>query len=116
MDLDNFALTIGIYEVAFCTDLSISYAFKVHEIYFCKSLYRGIYCNDGMLVFCGRCVRKEICQCLKKFQVNANALVGKSYFEFTMEMWNPPGRFQLQYPAGEEEDKDDDIRGRLKKR
>ena len=32
---------------------------------------------------------------LKKFQTYVDALVGRNYFEFTMELWNPPNEFQL---------------------
>eukprot|EP00957_Ditylum_brightwellii_P209287 15361088-Ditylum_brightwellii.AAC.1 len=71
------------------------------ESEFGESKFQCIYCDDGMVVFNGRCNCRDITKWLERSQLNVNKLVGGDFFEFSIKLWNPPNH-QLQSARGEE--------------
>eukprot|EP00957_Ditylum_brightwellii_P028956 2187360-Ditylum_brightwellii.AAC.1 len=56
---------------------------------FKSALLRGIYQDDGLVVFEGRQTRREITLWLKGFQAKVNKLAGGDYLQFTTKLWRP---------------------------
>eukprot|EP00957_Ditylum_brightwellii_P102370 7803545-Ditylum_brightwellii.AAC.1 len=57
---EDVALAIRAYKAAFCTDVVTSYAFKMTEVMFMRTQYRGIYRDNGLVIFEGKWSRDEI--------------------------------------------------------
>eukprot|EP00957_Ditylum_brightwellii_P181986 13864475-Ditylum_brightwellii.AAC.1 len=58
----------------FLVDIVASYVFKETEECFRESIYRGIYWDDGLMVFVGTRTKSEIQEWLKKYQSLVNEL------------------------------------------
>ena len=88
---DENGLAIGAYEAAFCADVSAAYIYEKSEKLLKKLRYAGSYRNDGLAIFNHRLSTKQAIHWLRRFQLQVDKLVGGSFFQFTAEVWNPPG-------------------------
>eukprot|EP00957_Ditylum_brightwellii_P040488 3064155-Ditylum_brightwellii.AAC.1 len=93
---NTYALAIGAYKAAFYVDMIVVYIFEMMDNNFCTSMYKGIYFNDRLIVFTGYMSRLDLIQWLQRFQVEVNKLVGGTFFQFTIEISNPPDNQQEQ--------------------
>eukprot|EP00957_Ditylum_brightwellii_P059195 4492538-Ditylum_brightwellii.AAC.1 len=57
---EDVALAIGAYEAAFCTDVVTAYVFEITEVMFTRTQYKGIYRDDGLVIFEGKWSRDKI--------------------------------------------------------
>eukprot|EP00957_Ditylum_brightwellii_P089463 6812750-Ditylum_brightwellii.AAC.1 len=73
------ALAIGAYEAAFCADVVASYVFEMTEVMFTRTQYRGIYRDNGLVIFEGKWPRDEIASWLRRYGL----------LQFTTEVWEP---------------------------
>ena len=55
-------------------------------------MWRGMYRDDGFLVFKGRRSISEIQILRDKSQEKADKIVGNDYLQYTYDTWNPGGR------------------------
>eukprot|EP00957_Ditylum_brightwellii_P163680 12461971-Ditylum_brightwellii.AAC.1 len=62
------ALAIGAYEAAFLANIVASYVFEMTGSCFTECVFRGIYRDNGLVVFSGSKNKKEIQQWLRKYQ------------------------------------------------
>eukprot|EP00957_Ditylum_brightwellii_P125396 9557515-Ditylum_brightwellii.AAC.1 len=83
----DVALAIGAYEAAFCTDVVASYVFEMTEVMFMQTQYRGIYRDDGLVLFVGKWSKNEIASWLCQYQTLLNRIVGGCFLQFTTEVW-----------------------------
>eukprot|EP00957_Ditylum_brightwellii_P160702 12234819-Ditylum_brightwellii.AAC.1 len=72
----DIALAIGAYESAFLADIVASYVFEEMEECFKRCIFRGIYRDDGLVVFVGKQNKHEIQVWLRKYQSLVNKLAG----------------------------------------
>eukprot|EP00957_Ditylum_brightwellii_P072347 5498846-Ditylum_brightwellii.AAC.1 len=86
---EDVALAIGAYESAFFADLVALFVFEKTAVCFKLTLLRGIYQDNGLVVFEGRRMKLEIAVWLKSFQANVNKLADGEYLQFTTELWRP---------------------------
>eukprot|EP00957_Ditylum_brightwellii_P127120 9692066-Ditylum_brightwellii.AAC.1 len=61
------------------------------EQIFNKLRYAGSYHDDGLTIFKHRMSTRQAIHWLRRFQLQVDKLVGGSFFQFTAEVWNPPG-------------------------
>eukprot|EP00957_Ditylum_brightwellii_P044292 3361025-Ditylum_brightwellii.AAC.1 len=57
---EDIVLAIDTYESAFCADIVASYVFEMTEISFLQERRRGIYCDNGLVIFTGKWARMQI--------------------------------------------------------
>eukprot|EP00957_Ditylum_brightwellii_P085017 6464149-Ditylum_brightwellii.AAC.1 len=57
---EDAALAIGAYEAAFCADVVASYVFEMTEVMFMQTRYRGIYRDDGLVIFIKKWSKNKI--------------------------------------------------------
>ena len=69
-----------------------SYLLEVTNNQFKEVLWRGIYSDDGLLVFESRRSISEIRIWRDKFQWKVYRIMGNDYLQFICETWNPGGR------------------------
>ena len=72
-------------------DLVYSYLSEVTRNQFKEVPWRGIYKDNGFLVFKGRISISEIRIWRDKFQEKVDEIAGNDYLLFTCETWNPGG-------------------------
>eukprot|EP00957_Ditylum_brightwellii_P130093 9922314-Ditylum_brightwellii.AAC.1 len=60
MAAEDIALAISAYESAFCADIVASYIFKVIETCFLQANHRGIYQDNGLVIFTGKWTKMKI--------------------------------------------------------
>eukprot|EP00957_Ditylum_brightwellii_P146779 11174294-Ditylum_brightwellii.AAC.1 len=65
---EDIALAIDAYESVFCTDIMASYIFEMTEISFLQTKYRGIYRDDGLVIFTGKWTRMQVACWLSQYQ------------------------------------------------
>eukprot|EP00957_Ditylum_brightwellii_P208876 15359351-Ditylum_brightwellii.AAC.1 len=87
---EGVTLAIGAYESAFLAGIVASYVFEETEECFVKCIYKGIYRDDGLVVFTGRQNKREIQVWLQKYQSLVNRLACGDYLKFTTKLWLPP--------------------------
>eukprot|EP00957_Ditylum_brightwellii_P200890 15313486-Ditylum_brightwellii.AAC.1 len=85
---DN-GLTIGLFEAAFYADMCATYISEMRERCFWHAKYKGIYCNDDLVIFMGKLTQNELTFWLKSFQRKIDTLIGGNFFEFTAKIWTP---------------------------
>eukprot|EP00957_Ditylum_brightwellii_P211137 15365799-Ditylum_brightwellii.AAC.1 len=86
----DVALAIGAYELAFLANIVASYVFEEMEECFERYVFRGIYRDNGLVVFIGNKNKREIQEWLWKYQSLVNKLAGGNYLQFTTKLWQPP--------------------------
>jgi hypothetical protein len=89
-DEDKNGLAVGSYEAVFCTDICATYIVEMVAKELKNAIYRGIYRDDGLIIFCGHLSKQAIARWLAGFQLMVNELVNGTFFEFTAELWNLP--------------------------
>eukprot|EP00957_Ditylum_brightwellii_P082610 6280769-Ditylum_brightwellii.AAC.1 len=57
---EDVALAIGAYEAAFCANVVASYVFKMTEVMFMQTQYRGIYRDNGVVIFIWKWSKNKI--------------------------------------------------------
>eukprot|EP00957_Ditylum_brightwellii_P100440 7655801-Ditylum_brightwellii.AAC.1 len=87
---EDVALAIGAYELAFLANIVASYMFEESGECFINCVFRGIYQDDGLVVFIGKRNKHKIQEWLRKYQSLMNELTGGNYLQFTTELWLPP--------------------------
>eukprot|EP00957_Ditylum_brightwellii_P111709 8520287-Ditylum_brightwellii.AAC.1 len=87
---EDVALAIGAYESAFLANIVASYMFEETGECFKNCVFRGIYRDNGLVVFMGNKNKREIQEWLWKYQSLVNELVGSDYLQFTTKLWLPP--------------------------
>eukprot|EP00957_Ditylum_brightwellii_P129893 9907854-Ditylum_brightwellii.AAC.2 len=87
MDDEDMALAIRAFESAYSADAVALYIFKMTEVSFIWLRYRGIYRDDGLVVFDGKWFKNEITRWLCWYQTLVNQIVGDTYLQFTTELW-----------------------------
>eukprot|EP00957_Ditylum_brightwellii_P131705 10045314-Ditylum_brightwellii.AAC.1 len=85
---DDNGLAIGAYEVAFCTDTGATFVYEMCKNILGKMKYAGTYWDDGLTIFEGWKTTKEAIQWVCDFQLQVNEVVGGTFCQFTMEVWN----------------------------
>jgi hypothetical protein len=61
IDPDKCALTIGGFKSTWLADLVAAYILEITFHFFqCTMIFVGIHCDDGLLVFCGKCSLSEL--------------------------------------------------------
>eukprot|EP00957_Ditylum_brightwellii_P116481 8885109-Ditylum_brightwellii.AAC.1 len=68
MSDEDVALAIGAYELAFLVDIVASCMFEETEECFRECILRGIYRDDGLVVFVGPRNKGKIQEWLQKYQ------------------------------------------------
>eukprot|EP00957_Ditylum_brightwellii_P162801 12397274-Ditylum_brightwellii.AAC.1 len=86
---EDVMMAIGAYEAAFCADVVASYVFEMTEVMFMRTQYRGIYRDDGLVIFEGKWSRDKIANWLHRYQTLINRIVGGGFLQFTTEVWEP---------------------------
>ena len=86
---EDVALAIGAYKLAFLANIMASYVFEETEGCFVKCIFRGIYRDDGLVIFTGKWTRMQIACWLSQYQTLVNRIVEGDYLQFTMEVWSP---------------------------
>eukprot|EP00957_Ditylum_brightwellii_P004440 336873-Ditylum_brightwellii.AAC.1 len=61
---EDIALAISTYESLSCADIMVSYLLEMAEISFLQARYRGIYCDNGLVIFIGKWMRMQIARWL----------------------------------------------------
>ena len=79
-------LAIGGYESAVLADLVASYLFEKSKASFHPTTYHGIYIDDGLVVFKGNNIAREIKDWLEEFQKTVNKTAGNQQLQFTAEI------------------------------
>eukprot|EP00957_Ditylum_brightwellii_P089963 6851219-Ditylum_brightwellii.AAC.1 len=95
----DIRLDIGGYKSAFLANIVVSYLFEMTNAHFAKAITRGIYHDDGLVVFKGCQTPRQIRQWLKRFQQSINNITGGTYLQFTTEVWNLPMQSKRQVSA-----------------
>eukprot|EP00957_Ditylum_brightwellii_P021972 1657210-Ditylum_brightwellii.AAC.1 len=93
---EDITITIGAFEPAFSADVVASYAFKMTEVSFICLKYRGIYRDDGLVIFWGKWSKNKIAQCLCWYHTLVDRIAGGTYLQFTTELWAPTD-FQQEF-------------------
>eukprot|EP00957_Ditylum_brightwellii_P101425 7729441-Ditylum_brightwellii.AAC.1 len=83
---DNNELAIGAYEAAFCMDAAVTFVYEMCENIIDRLRYAGTYCDDGLAV---------------------DELVHSEFFQFTAELWKPPGNNEV--PTKEETQEEEEM-------
>eukprot|EP00957_Ditylum_brightwellii_P051945 3940216-Ditylum_brightwellii.AAC.1 len=60
IDEDNNGLTIGSFKSAFCADLCATYIFEMRERCFHYTKFKGIYRDDGLVIFLGKLTQLDL--------------------------------------------------------
>eukprot|EP00957_Ditylum_brightwellii_P106747 8143901-Ditylum_brightwellii.AAC.1 len=94
-DEDGNGLAIGVFEVPFCANMRATYIYEICEEIISKLKYAGTYQDDGLMIFQGHRSIKETISWLCIFQLQVDEVVGGSFFQFTAELWNPPGYVEI---------------------
>eukprot|EP00957_Ditylum_brightwellii_P017884 1346881-Ditylum_brightwellii.AAC.1 len=68
-------LGIGSFEAGFCADLCATYIFEMREQYFHHTKFKGIYRNDGLIIFLGKLTQTDLAKWLKDYQRKVDNLV-----------------------------------------
>eukprot|EP00957_Ditylum_brightwellii_P104051 7927340-Ditylum_brightwellii.AAC.1 len=87
---EGVALAIGAYESAFLANIVASYVFEEMEECFEECVFRGIYRDNGLVVFVGNKNKHEMQAWLQKYQSLMNKLTGDNYLQLTTKLWQPP--------------------------
>eukprot|EP00957_Ditylum_brightwellii_P033572 2544733-Ditylum_brightwellii.AAC.1 len=51
IDKEDNVLSIGSFKAAFCADLCATYIFEIQERCFCHTKFKGIYRDNGLVIF-----------------------------------------------------------------
>eukprot|EP00957_Ditylum_brightwellii_P052720 3996623-Ditylum_brightwellii.AAC.1 len=86
-DEDDNGLAIGSFEAAFCVDLCATYIFEMKERCFHHTKFKGIYQDEGLVIFLGKLTQLDSAKWLKKFQNKVDVLGRGDFFNFTTEIW-----------------------------
>ena len=86
-DVEERRLTIGGYELAWLADLVASYILENMKEHFKETHFKGIYCDDRIVIFKGNLKASEVGNWIKMFQVEVDELAGSNYLKFTAEVW-----------------------------
>eukprot|EP00957_Ditylum_brightwellii_P159904 12171474-Ditylum_brightwellii.AAC.1 len=98
---DDNGLAIGAYEAAFCADTGATFVYEMCKTILGKMKYAGTYQDDGLTIFEGWKTIEEAIRWLRDFQLQVNKVVRGTFFQFTVEVWNPQKTQQL--PTVDEE-------------
>eukprot|EP00957_Ditylum_brightwellii_P039795 3013057-Ditylum_brightwellii.AAC.1 len=99
LSYEDVALAIGAYKSVFLADIVASYIFEETDECFRKCVFRGIYRDDGLVVFVGQQSKSEIQECLQKYQSLVNKLAGGNYLQFATKLWQPPSANKYNSPV-----------------
>eukprot|EP00957_Ditylum_brightwellii_P081072 6166161-Ditylum_brightwellii.AAC.1 len=66
-----------------------AYIFEMKDKCFQHAKCKGIYCNDGLVIFLGKLTKNELALWLKRFQKKVNTLVRGTFFQFTAKILTP---------------------------
>ena len=83
----NRGLTIGGFESAWLSDLVGAYIFLRTRVHFDGTKFKGIYRDDGLVVFDGTLTYDELLAWRNTFQMLVNEIAEGDYLQFTMEIW-----------------------------
>ena len=85
-DVEERGLMIEGYELVWLADLIASYILENMKKHFQETHLKGIYRNDGIVIFKGILKEGNIGDWLKGFQVGVNELAGSNYLKFTAKV------------------------------
>ena len=97
-DDDNRGLTIGGYESAFLSDLVGAYLLECTANHFQNTKFRGLYRDDGLVVFQGQLTHAELLAWRNQFQNHINQIAEGDYLQFTMEIWADQATQPMAHP------------------
>eukprot|EP00957_Ditylum_brightwellii_P060523 4595395-Ditylum_brightwellii.AAC.1 len=103
MGEEDVAIAIGAYEAAFCADVVASYVFEITEMMFMQTQYRGIYRDDGLVIFVWKWSRNKISSWLRRYQTLVNRIVGGDFLQFTTKVWESmafQNKFNMLHKGG----------------
>lgn len=86
-ETDERGLMIGGYESAWLADLVAGYVLECTSDHFKKTKLKGIYRDDGLVVFDGDLKKGDVGAWLNEFQGSVNELAGSDFLRFTAEVW-----------------------------
>ena len=93
--LETKGLAIGGYKSTLLADFVAYYVLEVTNNQFKEVLWRGIYRDDGLLVFKGRRSISEIRIWRDKFEEKVDKIAGNDYLQFTCDTSNPGRQFPI---------------------
>ena len=93
-------LAIGGYDSLLLADMVASYLLEKAKLNFRRTIYHGIYRDDGLVVFKSKNNASEIKHCLEEFQQTVNTAAENRHLQFTAEIW--PN--EVNSPTPEKED------------
>jgi hypothetical protein len=82
-DVEEKGLTIGGYESAWLADLVASYLLENTVEVFNPAVFKGIYRDDGFVVFGNELSKVEVAMWLRKFQERVDELAESEFLKFT---------------------------------
>ena len=82
--------------MAFLADLVASYLFEKAKAHFHLTIYHGISRDDGLVVFKGRKIVKEIKYWLDEFQQTVDKSAGNQHLQFTADIWKSDENLPLK--------------------
>ena len=83
--IETKGLAIGGYESDFLADLVASYLFEKCSNQFKEVLWKGIYKDDGFLVFKGKKLLSDIKRWREDFPSTVNKIAGNGYLQIHMQ-------------------------------
>eukprot|EP00957_Ditylum_brightwellii_P063701 4834716-Ditylum_brightwellii.AAC.1 len=92
---DDNGLAIEAFEAAFCADTGTAFVYEMCENIIGKMKYAGTYHDDDLTIFEGWKTVQEAIKWVCDFQLQVNKVVGGTFFQFTVEVWNPLETKQL---------------------
>ena len=80
-------MTISGYESAWLADLVAAFILENSDEHFKDTMFKGIYRDDGIGIFKGNWMEKDIVNWLGNFQSTINRLADSEFLKFTAEVW-----------------------------
>ena len=85
-------LTIGGFESAWIADVVMAWIMEEAGDLFEEAIYKGIYRDDGIVLFKGNKKKRDVIRWLGRFQKRVNELTNSNRLQFTAEVWGQDKR------------------------
>jgi hypothetical protein len=87
LNVEDRGLTIRGYESAWLPNLCMAYVMDNSRDILDELIYKGIYRDNGIVVFKGSVTTSEVAKWLGIFQARVNHFADSKFLEFTVEIW-----------------------------
>eukprot|EP00957_Ditylum_brightwellii_P210586 15365143-Ditylum_brightwellii.AAC.2 len=102
LTVEDVALAIRGYKLAFLANLVASYLFEMIGAKFIEARYKGIYRDNDLTVLVEKWKKVRIARWLEDFQSWVTELTDSDYLQFTTEIWNPSNKTKFTMEEEEE--------------